>query len=545
MLQADFVLIASREDINSSSHWNEKLLSIIPKVFHGAVKEFNKTDFRYSWLPYLPARPAVADFFQHLEGDILNLLSKSPILESFSGELTAPRDLIYVPERLSDENNVPLILTPATTPVYVSSKYPSSDRYRLTQLGVKAMSIEMFITDLGKFIEEYPDEFKSKPQRWHSRLAEVLMSSIVSSKDHQDAVSALQIVPLRDGRWVASKDENLLFPSRSKPLIVPNGIDVVEVHPDAEEDYSRRQLLLTLGAKDFRAEQICEIIVKTHEKDTFDPGSLSREDLVSHVAFLYKSDWKNAEARDIWFATDADSFCRGSEAYMESDIMMSAAELFADSKFKFHFIHPDYLVAPPRTKETTDAQSNSGRWFRWLAQSMHIAQIPRIVTPTIRAPFSISHDFEFLLATWPSSKILILLRHHWKYYSRWIVPRESSRWKEAWNISQQQLKSKLSSLDVACRRNITVPLHQTFLPLSTMQLESLVSVPLLDVPEPDHDDWDYLKCFGVVVDLDANFWVECLRRAKRDATPPSTKQVSQLYEHLSMWLTRDNAGVIR
>ncbi|KAF1995054.1 hypothetical protein P154DRAFT_379511, partial [Amniculicola lignicola CBS 123094] len=543
LLQADFVLIASREEINSSSHWNKSLLDLIPGVFHGAIREFNKGDFRYSWLPYLPDRPAVADFFQHLEKETIKVLAKSEILESFAGVLTAPRDLIYVPKHLSDDGMVPLILTPATSSVYVSSKYPPSDRFKLLQLGVTLMSIEIFIKDLGDFIIEYPEEFRSKPQRWHSRLAEVLTSSIISSKDHQDAISALQIVPLRDGRWVASKEENLLFPSRFKPLVIPSGIDVAEVHPNAEEDPNRRRLLMTLGAMDFRAEQICEIIIKTHEHISFEPGSLSREDLVSHAVFLYKTEWKNAEDRDIWFATDTDSFCRGSEAYMDSDVIYSAGELFADSRYKFHFLHPDYLQAPPSTKATIDAEANSERWLKWLVQSMHVAQIPRMVTSTVRAPFSMSHDFQFLLGVWPSSKILLLMRHHWKYYSRWIVPRDSPRWKEAWNISQKQLKSKMSSLDVACRRNLTYPLRQTFLPLSSMQLESLVSVPLLDVPEPDHDDWDYLKYFGVVVELDAIFWVECLRRAK-DPTP-SVKQVSRLYEQLAMWVTRDNAALIR
>ncbi|KAF2177739.1 hypothetical protein K469DRAFT_676716 [Zopfia rhizophila CBS 207.26] len=543
LLQADFILIASREDIDSSSRWNNNLLSLIPSVFHGAIREFNKGDFRYSWLPYLPARPSVADFFQHLEKETMKILSKSPILESFAGVLTPPCELVYVPERLSDENLVPLILTPATSSVYVSCKYPSSDRYKLLQLGVTSMSIEKFITDLGAFITEYPDDFKSKPQRWHSRLAEVLISSIVGSKDHQDAVSALQIVPLRDGRWIASKDENLLFPSRSKPLVIPNGIDVVEIHPDAEEGHYRRQLFMTLGARDFRAEQICEIIIKTHEQASFEPSSLSRGDLISHAVFLYKSEWKNVDGRVIWVATEADSFCRSSEAYMDSDITYNATELFADSRYKFHFLHPDYLQAPQSTKAITDAESNSENWLKWLVQSMHVAQIPRMVTPTFRAPFSMSHDFQFLLDIWPSSTILLLMRHHWKYYSRWIVPRDSPKWKEAWNISQRQLKSKISSLAVKCRRDLIYPLHQTFLPLSSIQLESVVSVPLLDVPEPHLDDWDYLKYFGVVVELDALFWVECLRRAK-DATP-SIKRVSQLYEQLAMWVTRDNAAVIR
>ncbi|KAF2269756.1 hypothetical protein CC78DRAFT_452837 [Lojkania enalia] len=546
LLQADFVLIASREDIDSSSQWNKALLEMIPKAFHGAIQEFNRGPFRYSWLPYLPSRGTVADFFKRLEENVLKILSKSPILESFAGVLTPPRELIYVPERLCDESGTPLILTPETRSSYVSNKYPSSDRYRLMQLGVTPLSVEDFIKDLGKFILEYPEDFQGMPESWHSRLAEVLASSIMSSKDYQNAVSNLQIVPLRDGRWVAPREENLLFPSRSKPLIIPNGIDVVEIHPEAEADYYRRQLFMILGAKDFRAEQICEIIIKTQEKESFRPENLSRKGLISHVEFLFKSGWKNGNERDLWFVSETNGYCHGSEAYINSDLPYSAKLLFAEAREKFPFLHPDYYEAFPEKGANPEAKldgENAETWEKWLVNHMNVAQIPRLATPSLRPPFLLSPDFNFLVKKYPSSEILLLLRYHWKYYSKWIVTRETQKLKEAWDLSQRQLKSKISSLEVKCRRGLVHPLHQTFLPVSSLQLESFVSVPLLDVPEPDHDDWDYLKHFGVVVELDANFLVECLRRLKSTGT--TRKQVSQLYGHIAMWITPDNAGVIR
>src|SRR5204863_9181358 len=129
-------------------------------------------------------------------------------------ELIPPSRLIYVPKSFSDEEGKPLILTQSTKSKYLSHKYPSNDCSRLLQLGVGSLSTEDFMEDLRSFILEYPDDFQGMPDTWHSRLAEVLVSSIVRSKSHRAIVSSLKIVPLRDGQWASPNDGNLLFPFR-------------------------------------------------------------------------------------------------------------------------------------------------------------------------------------------------------------------------------------------------------------------------------------------------------------------------------------------
>ena len=509
------------------------MLNFIPHALHGAIKDLNRGKLRYSWLPYLPLRPDVSDFFQQVEDETLNLLYMSPILESFSGELTPPCYLTYVPESFTDRDGKPLILTQSTKSKYLSHKYPSRDLKMLSHLSVGSLSTESFIGDLRNFILRHPDDFQGMPEKWHSRLAEVLMSSIGRNKSYQATFSTLKIVPLRDGQWTSPNNGNLLLPSKSGPLLVPKGIDVLEIHPCADVDYFRRQLFMALGAKEFQAERICDIIVRMHGKAELQPNTLSTSDLISQLVFLYETGWKNADRHDMWFTTESGSYCRGSQIYMDSDVPYSAKSMFTQNRAEILFLHQDYYKT----------FSSMGGWQEWLAEHMNVAQIPRLATPPIGGPFSISKEFQFLLDTHPSTEVLLLIRYHWKYYSRWIVYGERRIKAADQGISQEKIKHKISSMEVKCRHGFVKPLNQTFLPLSSIKLEKFVSVPFLDVPEPDDDRWDYLRHLGVVVELDAVFFVEYLRRLKDVRT--SREQVSQLYEQIDLWTTGNNAGAIR
>jgi hypothetical protein len=101
-MQADFLLIANRADIDVSSAWNRRLLVAIPEAFLQAVQILNKGHLRYSWTRYLSDRPPLSDFFEHLESGIRRTLFKAEIIESLSGELVAPRKLKFVPTEFRD-----------------------------------------------------------------------------------------------------------------------------------------------------------------------------------------------------------------------------------------------------------------------------------------------------------------------------------------------------------------------------------------------------------------------------------------------------------
>lgn len=628
MLQADFLLTANREDIDSSSPWNKALLDHVPYALLSAIKEFNAGGLRYSWICYLPLRPYVVDFFQDLREKTLGLLSKQPILESLGGDLMAPSELIQVPEKFTNADGKPLIPAGNTGLNYLSNQYSWDDWHSFKCLGVRFLSAEDFLDDLSVFISERPTEFQEMPHAWHSRLSTVLVSLTVDNRVHKRAISTLQIIPLRDGQWMSPDVGNLLFPLASSNLVVPRGTHAFEVHPDVEKDAHRRHLLVVLGVKESKAENICDIILQTHEHNQFRPGTVSAADLISHAVFLYEARCQTAARRDLWFITEKGSYCHGSQIYMDSEVPYSASNIFAENRSKFSFLHKDYWKA----------FSIPGDWQTWLVQNLKIAVIPRLVIPskTVKGSFTLTNDFRFLIDNCDSSRLLLLLRHHWKDYSQWVVTDgfqkdNSSKENTARGESREKVRVTLSSMNVRCRGGVTAQLGQTFLPRNSMLLENGILIPgpggklpstdgklynptgvshpasglrgmlssmkaefrtrlrssipasrlsgkasatragfgrgpilyqdqtplpkssmllenssgapLLDVPEPDHDQWDYLEHFGVVVKLDASSFIYRLQRLK--GTQTSIEHVSRLYDQIQACARHNDADLIR
>jgi hypothetical protein len=76
VIQADFILLANREEIDSGSDWNRVLLKNIPKALLAAINYFNTGPFRFSWLRYLPLRQETDDFFQNIWPNTQEVLSR-------------------------------------------------------------------------------------------------------------------------------------------------------------------------------------------------------------------------------------------------------------------------------------------------------------------------------------------------------------------------------------------------------------------------------------------------------------------------------------
>src|SRR5262249_10239067 len=142
----------------------------------------------------------------------------------------------------------------------------------------------------------------------------------------------------------------------------------------------------------------------------------SRLDLISQVHFLFKTGWRNRRNSCFWFATEQDQRMRSNMLYFDNDHIHSATKFFAGHRERFCFIHPDYLNANPDDRET---------WLKWLKENMGVESIPRLVSILSASgdqikSFGLNPDFEFLMKSWPSAEILLLLCDNWMEYMRWI-----------------------------------------------------------------------------------------------------------------------------
>ena len=471
----------------------------------------------------------MSDFFQPLHSEMLRLLSKEPILESFAGVFTKPSSLRYVPANFSDDNGKPLFCSNQAKLIYICPKYSLDDASELSRIGVKELTAEEFLADLQIFIRENTQVFRRKSPLWHSRLCKVLTRIVNENSKMKLVVSALEIVPLREGRWVSSDMKNIYLPSDSDSLVVPNGLEVREIDPQAVKAENRRTLFILLGAKGLSKDLVCGAIVKMHTQNGFKSKPHDSEELISHITFLYKANWRNTSRHDLWFVTKSESIQHGSELYLDSNDPYSASSLFAEYRKKFSFLHKGY-------GRLTSLEDNHYR--NWFLNELHIAEYPRLVSLVNSSELSLSKDFHFLMEKCSSQQVLLLLKIHWSHYSMWFIPGKGSSIKK---FSNDKLKTSVSSMRVRCRGGAMAQLKHTILPQSDTSRGKITTMQFLDVPEPMDPRWRYLNYFGVVTEPGSAPFIQCLRQMR--GSNASVEKVGEIYEHLHSQSRRERESI--
>ncbi|KIW83437.1 hypothetical protein Z517_02682 [Fonsecaea pedrosoi CBS 271.37] len=502
LIQADFLLVAGREDIDVHNRWNRKLLNSIPDAFANVVRYFNRTtSLRYSWLHHVPRTSELQADFNMLGCSIVKKLSNTCILESEGGQMSPPLLLTYVPKQFTLGNGEPLSLNQGTRLKYLSRKYSHDDEDNFKLLGVKVLDFPSFLEDLFDCLGEQAG--KDRSSEWHSALATVVVRQYYMSRGDRAKLGKLPIIPLRDGRWMAANQcgELLFFATGETHLSIPEGMSIMEVHPDALKDPSRDTLFRQLGAKHLDTGAICDAIVKIHDSSV---APSPRQALISQAAFLFRhSSWRSSGRVDLWVATDTETYHRASEVYLQA---------YEAGGRRFPTLHKDYHDAVPEEQE---------KWRQWLNQAIGICTAPRLVRPLHGGRFILSYDMEMIRKHWPYTRFLKLLRDNWKAYSEWLDRRERSgqQRSHSWTISRNELVRQLGETQVKCQgRTDSYPLSKTVLPsvfLRDSREKAVKYVQVLEIPEPEDQSWSFLENLGVKIEPSVTLYLEVLE-AMRD-----------------------------
>ncbi|KIW89714.1 uncharacterized protein Z519_09870 [Cladophialophora bantiana CBS 173.52] len=511
-IQANFVLIANREDIDVSSAWNIKIRDFVSGAFVNAVNYFNTTSFRYTWPRFLPLE--TRDFFQPVAGEIQEKLKETESFEGEDGEMHEPLGLVYVGEyyRLDD---TPLVLTDFTKPRYLSRRYKHLRSETLEHLGIKELEYGDFVTDLEKFMEKEEKKFRTQSPQWFSRLAHVLWLYDYKAPNR---LATLKIIPLSNGEWtsrVESKDKLFYLPTDDTTL-VPKGTEVLFVDPEAEKDSERSRLFTSLGAKPFSPTEISSFVVRLH---TLSSVMIQQSDLVDHLVFLFTSGWSNLDDVDLWVATGS-GYRRSSEVYLRS---------FAPNgrKFAFPVLHQDYWLA---------TAGRELQWTHWLKDQLRICEFPRLVR-MVGEGFELSEDMKRILEGLPSGEFLQLLRDHWQTYSEWLGSDEDLNYPQDWILSKKALRECLMSTEVDCINGSRYSLKETIFPAGDLSgVEGSDSLPLLDIPNSSNPSWSFLEQLGVTMKCDVNHYLQCLRMVKQKGQP---EKYLQLYGKIQETIDTD------
>lgn len=216
-------------------------------------------------------------------------------------------------------------------------------------LGVIEMNDASFLEDLETMIRTDATFFQEKSEIWHQELSKALLP--LTQKDKQkDELMKLPIIPLCDGTWTSAQHQPVFFANDLDPRKFPNNIELLIIDPTAYNDYNRKTLLQALEITEINSTRLCKLIAVAHASDSFRPEKLSRVELISHVAYLFKSSWQPVDGRkvDLWFATSDGGRCKGSQTYIRGECEADSilAKIFDKLRKRFSSVHDNYFLGP-------------------------------------------------------------------------------------------------------------------------------------------------------------------------------------------------------
>lgn len=538
MINGDFLLTANRQDLVLFNPWNDTIIdglcpAIVEAFRNFALGSINSLNLRYTWIRYVPSQDSTKSVFTKLKNEVLKSLADTPILETAINTKAKPTSLIYVPPKFRSEKGVPLTLCSSTAEIYLSSKYADEDSKVILNLGVKEMEFDHFLVHLKMLIQKHGNEFNGKDKSDHSLVAGILLEYLGDGTYSPDILE-LPIIKIRGGLWVSAIKGPIFFQGNKGGRDIPEGVDAMIIQAKFARNPKIKNFYIALGVTQLDDIDICRLIISTHLNPEFKPEALNIDDLVSHVLFLYDSNFQaREEASHILLRTKANTFCRAHNLYQDSKLPHSVQRYLSGST-QFLFLDPYYLKFAGERKDFSN----------WLNDHMDIWQIPRLVHSTGDKSFKITPEFLMLIKMQPASRFLLILRDCWKVYSSWFpktLEKEDSELQE----SVDTLRQTISTTVVKCRGGLTAPLSQTFLPFQDWVARKF-PLPLLDIPDPELEAWNFLGIFGVGVKRNITTYLQCLVKVANDPleNPKILGIVSELYDEIQSY-AKNNAKLVR
>lgn len=210
IIQADFILPISREDIIKDKEWNKWLRNSVLFAFLDAVEDFKADEkLRYTFYNYIPLDEEVKDdFFLPVVEQIYAKLQNTECVLTDTEQWKKPSDILIADERerkLIPEEDLQNFLGKA----YLSNGIKAK-RAILRRLGIQEFSFEVLIKCLEntEWIEKQSDE-------WFVNLYEYLCKQELTA-DRLECLNEQNIIKLENGNLTSLKEGTVFFPFDKK-----------------------------------------------------------------------------------------------------------------------------------------------------------------------------------------------------------------------------------------------------------------------------------------------------------------------------------------
>jgi hypothetical protein len=299
IIQADFEVPSSRQDILSDSLWNQFLLNEIPDLFLLSLDVFHHErsslplDPLRLFLHFLPNETSIYsnNLFTPVCRKILHSLRSHPFLPVINdNHLHMPNECILVNDTTLKEILTPEILYNHLHLYYLIDNLSEYEN-QLYELGVHRLDHHQLI-EIIKRIDITFDNKTILP-KWFSCLYRYLNElSLYDEEQVLKHIQLLKIFPLKNHQeLIALKDFNRTIFFSAKNLLLPKLIenDLLIIEDDLWENFTQIQTLLEkLGIQHLTHKTICEQHIFPIFENEEQWKTKSKEMLIAYVTYIYE-----------------------------------------------------------------------------------------------------------------------------------------------------------------------------------------------------------------------------------------------------------------
>ena len=233
IIQADFVVPASRQDITEDSEWNQWIVKQLPRLFIKSFdyfkqhKEFNNNliEALSAYLSFIPLEEEIVGFFQHVPRQIIDLLRNEPFLPAIDVNnkivWKKPFECLILKE---SDDIIRQVLTSDMLKKHLGRYYLDSSLHKinsnlLTRLGVHYLSIADLIGVLESVFDlNKTDKLKDvkSTAKWLIILQHCLKSGLSIQQEENficqlKSLSFIPIVSCNHEKQLVSLDKCVVF----------------------------------------------------------------------------------------------------------------------------------------------------------------------------------------------------------------------------------------------------------------------------------------------------------------------------------------------
>jgi hypothetical protein len=559
-IQADFVLISSREGIHEELPWNVRLRDSIAPAFAGAVEEFKAHPaLAMSYLRFLPAEAEIVDpFFRPVVEQTIACLQEVACIPAEGGGWKRPAEILVAPAAVRK------LFTSADVLTLFGADYPAhgfvAPEGSLSRLSCRTLLVD----DLLDVFRQHGDWLKAHDLDWRIRFYEYLATS-VSRTQYVAGLQTAPCIPTADGSLATPEGCTIFCPLSSSEdygfehllTVVDQSFYVraVEIAPDIIT------LLRDLGVK---RDEPYELI-QNHLLPLHTAGHLSKagaKPLIGHIRYLrdkleaYVSKGMENETEasvisalreNLYLASQREEdgviyFERPGDLYITNAYRPS----FAIDKQLGDGIAPKLLLSAayivhPGSPQTDDVIADDLRLWREFFARLGVNEAPRVVRHT-SGNVSCSNELTALLSSdkQPVRRATLeCLNSNWHLYctfSTYLLKVGRS-----YQYVSTTFADSLRKTIAPTKRRVTVPLTQTFHDRS--EVRDILGEDLVFV---DADLWDerFLAECGVTYRVNAEGCLKRLRQLRTEGRAPR-EQLRQIYRQLEKLWTSERTAIDR